>query len=180
MNAETPRIVSASFRYSTDIVPGPYLRLLGFSPSDGGRRPFEWSDYSLHKGFTVNQRDFMVDSFVTWAAMVAVCAPEQGFLKYDPYKELGSDANLHGFSLQFEQMPGVLTLRELENTLNADGLLGKVVAVRTGDKRVAIVSPSLIDMLNQTDFPLDAGNQVLESYGLRTNDIPVLKKSILH
>ena len=183
MTVELPRIESASFRYSSKIMPSPYLGRLGFIANDAGVNPFAESgvlpsQYSLHDSFTIKNKDLSA----LWAAALAVSAPEQGIFKYGPreylhlpLKDVPRDATLQSFSLQFEQMPEILALRGLEASLNEDGLLGKVVAVRTGDDSVAIVSPSLIDTLDRTDFPADARKQVLEAYGLRMNNIRVLR-----
>ena len=183
MGTELPQIESASFRYSSKIMPSPYLSRLGFIPNGVGVNPFADSgilpsQYSLHDSFTIKNKDLSA----LWAAALAVLAPEQGIFKYGPreylhlpLKDVSRDATLQSFSLQFEQMPGVLALRELETALNKDGLLGKVVAVHTGDDSVAIVSPSLIDMIDQSDFPPEARRQVLEGYGLKMNHIEVLR-----
>ncbi|KKR78765.1 MAG: hypothetical protein UU24_C0026G0006, partial [Candidatus Nomurabacteria bacterium GW2011_GWA2_40_9] len=114
MVAELPRIESASFRYSSAIMPSPYLSRLGWTSNDAGINPFAnsgipHSRYSLHDNFTIGKGKFDA----SWAAVVAVFAPEQAVSKYGsmrylhlPLKDIQRDTKLQGFSLEFEQMPG--------------------------------------------------------------------------
>jgi len=169
------KIESATFRYSSKVVPVAYLRQLGFSPVDEGRFPYPVRFYSLHDGFTARNP---VD--LEWVATVGVFAPEQADDAYGPKRQLHmplvtlGDANLYGLSLRFDNRPGIRTLRELEAAANSDGLLGEVFVMPIGNNEVAFASTELIDQLDASDFPESARREILVAYGLRDNNIKVL------
>ena len=175
-------IEAASFRYSSSIIPSPYLRRLGFLPTDTGRFPFVGQKgYSLHDSFTIKNRHIDPE----WATIVGVFAPEQAVYAYgsSAYPHLPvtiaslDDVNLYGLSLKFSRRPGIRTLRELESSVNKEGLLGEVVVAHTQDDEVAFVSPDLLDNLYGSDFPSFSRREILTSYGLRNNGIKVLSMS---
>src|SRR3989344_79212 len=128
------QIKSVDFKYSSAIIPSPYLRRLGFSASDNGRFPFGNVGYSLHQEFAVTRRELDILN----AIAIGVFAPEQAIFVYGPdaysdrtAKVTLKPANLHGFSFKLDKAPGIRTLRELEAIANGDGLLGEVVAIPT-------------------------------------------------